>query len=149
MLRIVYLSSTPAMLTPDDLSAILRVARHNNARDGITGMLAYHEGNIFQVIEGPEAAVNALWARLMRDPRHRGVLKLWSGPVSERAFEAWHMALLPAHAYRQVMQGGALSLRDLVQGTRPQVADRQVDLLLSHFLSSFRDLAMLRDTASG
>jgi hypothetical protein len=56
-------------------------------------MLLYKDGNFMQVLEGEEAPVQALYAKIRRDPRHRGVLSLLQGPVDDRQFPSWSMGL--------------------------------------------------------
>jgi len=47
-----YVSVTDTQLGDDDLSDILSVSAHNNERDGVTGLLMYHDQLFFQVLEG-------------------------------------------------------------------------------------------------
>jgi hypothetical protein len=44
------------------------------------------------VLEGPEAAVLATYARIQADPRHRACVLLSCATVAERAFGDWSMA---------------------------------------------------------
>jgi hypothetical protein len=73
------------------LLELLKVARANNARLGITGMLLYADGNFVQLIEGPDNAVDALYARISRDPRHTSLLKALDRPITERHYADWTM----------------------------------------------------------
>jgi hypothetical protein len=54
-------------------------------------MLLYKEGNFLQVLEGREAAVRAIAAKIHRDPRHRGIITLIEGFESEYQFPEWSM----------------------------------------------------------
>lgn len=54
-------------------------------------MLLYRDGNFMQTIEGPEAAITKLHAKLEADPRHRGVIVLLTGEREDRRFEGWSM----------------------------------------------------------
>ncbi|SHI44269.1 Sensors of blue-light using FAD [Palleronia salina] len=74
-------------------ASILRSSMRNNARAGLTGYLHYEEGEFLQYVEGPAEPLSALWARLARDPRHRDILLLASGAVTERRFEDWRMGV--------------------------------------------------------
>lgn len=77
--------------TPEELLELLEFARRHNAAAGITGMLLYKDGNFIQALEGPEAAVRALYRRIQLDTRHRGILKLLDEPIAARRFEHWSM----------------------------------------------------------
>jgi len=72
MRRLIYTSTSPKLLTGHDLENILSVSRRNNLRDGITGLLIYHEGSFLQVLEGPDAKIEASFERISSDPRHKG-----------------------------------------------------------------------------
>jgi hypothetical protein len=76
MRRIRYVSELAESLTPADVDAIARVSEANNARDGVTGMLMASGRLFFQLIEGPDDAVDALYGRILSDPRHRNVMVL-------------------------------------------------------------------------
>lgn len=91
MRSILYASSAPFLLAESDLVEILRVSQVNNARRDITGMLLYKGGNFVQVIEGPDDAVQALYTRISRDPRHRGIISLLNRSILERDFPTWSM----------------------------------------------------------
>lgn len=88
----VYVSSAVLPFSSSELVHLLDTSRRNNAALGVTGMLLYKDGNFMQVLEGDEATVRALYARIERDPRHRGLLTLLQGTSDEREFAEWSMA---------------------------------------------------------
>lgn len=73
------------------LAGILMQARHNNRRDDITGALICRHDLYIQLIEGPEAAIDTLYAKISADDRHCEVHVATSGDVSERMFPEWEM----------------------------------------------------------
>ncbi|SOB86938.1 Sensors of blue-light using FAD [Sphingomonas guangdongensis] len=76
-----------------DADAILQVSRHNNALDGITGILVIEGQAITQVLEGPGESVAAAFIRIARDPRHSEVTLLSDREIEERDFGYWSMEL--------------------------------------------------------
>ena len=96
LFRAVYVSAASCDLTDGELAAILDVSRRNNAARGITGALAYYDRAFVQVLEGPEAAVEALLVTIARDPRHTEVTVCDRARVDERAFGAWSMGWVRA-----------------------------------------------------
>lgn len=88
----VYVSSAVRLLTEDELLDILRAARRNNERVGVTGMLLYKDGNFLQVLEGPASVVDSLIQRIKRDSRHGGVILMSRKNIEERQFQEWSMA---------------------------------------------------------
>ncbi len=92
LIQICYASVASAPFEEPALQGLLKKARANNSRDGITGLLLYGNGHFVQVFEGEEAPVDALYARILTDSRHRQVFQLYRDPVSTRDFANWMMA---------------------------------------------------------
>jgi hypothetical protein len=88
----VYVSSATKPLSEEEIVEILRVARENNTRLDITGMLLYKEGNFLQVLEGPASVVDPLIAKIKKDPRHQGVILMSRKSIEARQFADWSMA---------------------------------------------------------
>lgn len=86
-----YESQASAPLTQPDLLDLLTHSRDNNARSGVTGILLYRNGTFLQVLEGPHAEVDALYATIARDPRHRDVSTVLVEDRAERRFPDWTM----------------------------------------------------------
>ncbi|MEP9402135.1 BLUF domain-containing protein [Sphingomonas sp. VNH70] len=86
--QILYTSTSAGQA---DTDAILQQSRHNNAVDGITGLLWVHGGRFLQVLEGPEDSVAETYARIAADPRHHDVRILSDRPVGTREFGYWSM----------------------------------------------------------
>ena len=91
MIQYVYVSAAVELFSSDALLHLLRKSRENNERLSVTGLLLYRDGNFMQLLEGPEEAVDAVRARINRDPRHRNVIQLIRRPVQSRLFPTWAM----------------------------------------------------------
>lgn len=91
MHHLMYLSSATHALSNDDLRNILTTSRKNNARNDITGLLLYHDKSILQILEGDKTAIYALYLKIMKDPRHTGVLTLIDEETTTRDFSDWSM----------------------------------------------------------
>ena len=90
--RLLYRSKATNTLGSLHLFNMLSEARAKNASMGITGHLLYTEEVFVQCIEGPPAAVAALWESLGRDDRHYDLQVLARGPIEARRYEDWSMA---------------------------------------------------------
>ncbi len=90
LMRLLYVSRAT---TPENLEteSILTASRRNNPPIGITGILCYGGGIYLQAIEGGRHAVNSLFNRIIRDPRHIDVELLHYEEISERRFGGWTM----------------------------------------------------------
>lgn len=94
MISLVYVSSATHPFSPAELVTLLEKARRNNASSNVTGMLLYKNGNFMQAIEGDDAVVAELHARIQHDPRHRGMITLLKRPIEERQFADWSMGFV-------------------------------------------------------
>ena len=131
LLRAVYISTARHDLRDEELATLLEVSRRNNAARGVTGALAYHDRAFIQVLEGPEAAVEALLARIARDPRHTGMSVFDRSRTGQRVFGGWSMGWLRASDLaRAGLDPNVLFLRD--------TPDAVVNALLEAFRLTMR-----------
>ena len=99
-----YCSRAAPGVGMEEVERIIAVARVNNPRMGITGMLVFGEGVFFQWIEGPRHSINELVQRLTADARHDTIIALEeSEEVRERLFPEWDMELVGATDIREVL----------------------------------------------
>lgn len=89
--RLIYVSDKREYLGLADFKDILAKSEKNNAEFGITGLLVALDKKFFQVLEGPGAALNTLYEKIMRDPRHKNPRLLSYLPVHDRHFSEWAM----------------------------------------------------------
>jgi len=89
--QLIYASAACRPFDAPELGQLLRTARANNARDGVTGMLLYADGSFFQVLEGEVDVVDAVFAKIERDARHVQVTQIIREPIPRRAFDSWTM----------------------------------------------------------
>jgi hypothetical protein len=128
--------------TPTDMDAILESARVNNRADGITGLLIFHDGSFFQVLEGPREKVLACYARIERNLLHRGCTVLESKEIERRNFTGWDMAYVPFAELDAAHQKNFIDLQTLKKtGKMDELSrDRRTGFLVNAFLTSFVDL---------
>lgn len=92
LVHCIYCSaSAEKRLSSRELEALLEQCRRNNAKSGITGILLYHDGAFFQVLEGDRPVVEALFAKIARDDRHTRATTIVLESIEERTFGAWTM----------------------------------------------------------
>ncbi len=116
LIQVVYTSSARSRhMPPDEVKAILRCFAHQQYHMGITGLLLYRDGSFAQFLEGPADAVDSLYDRIERDPRHHGVIRVLRQPVTKRDFRQWSMAFRDLDMIRKQRDGsrsGADSVGD-------------------------------------
>lgn len=90
-LRIVYVSTLGQRVTEAELAALVDKAAVFNKNHGITGVLAVEGARVCQILEGPDAAVDALFTSIKRDDRHSGVVELVRHGIDANSFDDWGM----------------------------------------------------------
>jgi Sensors of blue-light using FAD len=102
MISIAYVSSAVFSFNETALLDLVDQCQRNNARLGITGILVYSDGNFMQVIEGADLPTYALYDRIQRDVRHRGVTTVHQQLIQVHEFRGWSMAynILPPKGLR-------------------------------------------------
>ncbi len=94
--RLVYYSANTLVGLEEEVtesvSQILRTSQRNNAAVGVSGALMFTDGLFAQILEGPRAAVEAVFDRIQLDDRHAEVRLLAFEPVERRSFARWSMA---------------------------------------------------------
>jgi Sensors of blue-light using FAD len=91
LVRLLYASRAVGAVDQDELLAILRKSKSANPQHGITGVLCLSDGIFLQVLEGGRTAVNALYNRIVADPRHTDIELLLYQEIGERRFAGWSM----------------------------------------------------------
>jgi Sensors of blue-light using FAD len=93
LVRLMYASRAVPAADQEELLAILKKSKANNSRLGLTGALCMctQERIFVQVLEGSRAAVNAMYQRIVGDPRHADVMLLLYEEIEERRFAGWAM----------------------------------------------------------
>ena len=103
--QIVYISAATVSFSDEDLRELLDIARTNNAAQGVSGMLVYHEGSFIQVLEGERVAVESVYEKIETDERHSNQTVLLRGDIEHRTFESWAMAFLPSSSLSDIPAG--------------------------------------------
>ncbi|MCC6756140.1 MAG: BLUF domain-containing protein [Solirubrobacterales bacterium] len=117
--QLAFASRARPGLRSSDTSAIIGACRASNASAGITGVLLYSGESFLQLVEGPDAALSALWRELAVDARQRQLVSLHDAGIASRAFADWRagyvaeVVLAPA-VERWRRHAGALPAGELV-----------------------------------
>ncbi len=131
LFRILYVSSATRRFDHEALQGLLVKSRANNARDGITGALLYHDSSFFQVLEGPEAAVRGLFARIVQDDWHHAATVLHETAAAAPLFADWTMGWAAPEAFVQAGFDPALLARS-------RLSDAEVQIWLDTFRRTVR-----------
>lgn len=91
LIQHIYVSQAAPSFAEHEIPELLKQIRPENAKHGITGMLIYTGTAFLQVLEGPQADVNAVFDRILRDCRHLRVTSIGHEPLQRRRFNDWTM----------------------------------------------------------
>lgn len=91
LLELTYVSEPAESMSFLGLMRLLYHSYENNQAQGITGALIYENDRFGQVIQGGEAAIQALWKKIQKDGRHKNVRLIDSKILTDRTFSKWTM----------------------------------------------------------
>lgn len=95
--RLIYRSVVARPVRFQDVEAIAEISAKNNSKVGVSGMLVYTPSHFLQVLEGDKDAVETVYNRVKKDPRHQMIKTLAVETTAERAFGNWGMrATMPS-----------------------------------------------------
>jgi hypothetical protein len=113
MLQIIYESRATEQFDQGQLLGLVEHAQNRNRKDGVTGLLIYHDRTFLQILEGPEDAVLACYDRIERDPRHSDIWPLAKFELQNRAFSRWTMGLADTSSVPANMEDCTRNLEDI------------------------------------
>jgi EAL domain-containing protein (putative c-di-GMP-specific phosphodiesterase class I) len=91
LIQLIYCSAANRSFSRNELTSLLAESRRKNIQRNITGILLYSKGSFFQVLEGEAEMINALFADISRDKRHKYVTPIIREPIANRSFSDWTM----------------------------------------------------------
>lgn len=91
MKRMIYCSQATHDVSPDELVALLDLARRKNEKAGLSGMLLYCSQSFLQVLEGEPEALASTYARILADDRHTALRLIMDADVPAPLFPDWTM----------------------------------------------------------
>ncbi len=130
-----YISAAAPSFIEDDLGRILVSAKKYNQAHDVTGILMFHQGQFFQVLEGPKSAVEACFKRIETDPRHRGVIKLYDDVADDRCFTDWSMAAVTLNNCQPMLKAQLINLFELQ--LHPQYDGLKKNKVVGVFVDTF------------
>lgn len=133
LIQLAYSSSASGLLSKDAIQALLEHSRTFNDASGITGLLLFDGLDFFQVLEGEEGAVNALYDRIADDPRHTDVTLLKRSTVEARDFANWDLAFVGVTPM-DVLASPQLQAMDALSDRLSNLDGSQAGILIRSFI---------------
>ena len=91
LVRLLYASHATGPVNCALIQEIMQQSHAHNPHNGITGILCHTDKLYMQVLEGGRDAINALYAKILRDPRHTDVVLLHYEEICECRYAGWTM----------------------------------------------------------
>jgi len=113
-----YMSSQSRVMSSKSIEDFLFEVREKNKQLMITGVLLVIQGKFVQYIEGPAQEIDKVYESISKDSRHKDMILLDSGDLSERQFKNWSMAYKNVHDrhIKEIVGKANLNLEDIFLG---------------------------------
>ncbi|MBU2864569.1 BLUF domain-containing protein [Reinekea forsetii] len=95
LMHCIYASTASIDFSEKDIELLLEKCRKNNAMLGVSGMLLFEGNSFFQILEGEQKTLEALYKKISLDKRHSHISKIIVEPIDDRDFADWSMGLAP------------------------------------------------------
>lgn len=92
-IRLTYASTTnsqPSSIRQDLMNVLNEAQLHNSSRN-IYGVLFYGNDYFFQCLEGEKTDIDALYEKILKDPRHKNVVLLSYERIDQPRFSNWNL----------------------------------------------------------
>jgi hypothetical protein len=93
--QLAFASRARPGLRASETSALIGDRREASEREGITGILVYSGETFVELVEGRDAALAALWRRLLDDDRYQAPVSLHDASIAARWSEGWRAGYVP------------------------------------------------------
>ena len=133
--RLIYKSKASPDVTDADFRTIAMFSSIWNKRQNISGLLLHYNGQIMQVLEGPEAAVKELYTKIERDKRHYDVTVEMSRSCNTPIFQEWSMGYRPLDSAEQMDAFFELT-RENLESAIPQTANEELRQVVGDFAAA-------------
>lgn len=160
---LIYRSRLNQNLDPSQLTELVERASIRNTQLQVTGILLFDGEHFLQVLEGPQASVNDLFARINLDSRHSNVVELLRDFAPQRRFMGSGMVLFdlrihkPGAVLRAVLRFGTLKYQQARNDrvykfirtfiASPQHTDRVRNSSPDHWRFAIKSAPFTRDVA--
>lgn len=94
MLSLIYVSTANTLVDDPMVRQIAGAAAENNAKHGVTGLLAYNTRNFMQLLEGEGDDVLAIMRAIENDERHANIVYIRQDLRETRECPNWSMRSL-------------------------------------------------------
>ncbi|GEM_PF-242466 len=129
MLSLMYVSTARPGLTGSEVEALAQRVAQNNARQEVTGLLAFNSRNFMQLLEGVGEKVLGVMRTIERDDRHHDITYIRQDTRAHRECPDWSMRSL-------ITPLTGLGSASVFTGSLPRQMELDTKILFTSFASS-------------
>jgi len=85
------MSNATVRFTDEELEELLTIARQNNSKKNVTGLLIMKGRTFLQCLEGNKTDVDEIFEKIKKDERHDSIVELIEEDDGKRYFPNWWM----------------------------------------------------------
>ena len=111
------------------LKDVVKVAKIENQKRHITGVLFFHDNKFLQIVEGKEGDLRQLMDNIRKDNRHLNVEYLIDTKVEQRGFQEWNMDKFHLDSEQKISRD---VLKNLTESFKKNLLPRS-DMLVSYY----------------
>lgn len=121
MFQLLYTSKAVKPFQDYEIGKLLEIARLNNSKKAITGMLLYCNGNFIQLLEGNEPDLRDLFDVISKDSRHADVNIVMESKIDRPQFPDWSMGykFLTPQQLTNLEKNENADVSNLIRKTQP------------------------------
>lgn len=138
--RLVYLSRPVNPFTDADFDDIENKSLSANSKRDVTGILIVHDDKILQVLEGREADVRELYAKIEADKRHEITKLVCEIESDERTLLTWNMVVRKMNNIPSEITDQYLQLYTELHSATPPIPIEEEHIDLFKVISLFAPL---------
>lgn len=99
---ICYISTAISDLTELQFDELFGYIMKRNKSLGLTGVLIVQNNHFFQILEGDEGVIDDIYAKICKDKRHYGIIKLLEQKTTTPIFEDYDVGFTVVKEYDQL-----------------------------------------------
>jgi hypothetical protein len=103
LIRLIYASTVREAMDLNAFNHLVKHAQHCNQLNDITGMLIFDGTYFLQGLEGEQALIDELYAKLLRDTQHHTIQLLSCNEERVRAWTNWTMGFVAPSPSNQAL----------------------------------------------
>jgi len=116
--NLIYSSVLTPGVTKDDLKKILIVGQLKNAALNVSGVVCFNANFFLQILEGEKDAVEAIYAKIVKDTRHRNLKVITQGTLKQRNFAGWSMLFIGDDTFAPSSMAPSQALKFMIDLTQ-------------------------------